>query len=908
MPALRIVLALIGAYAGIAFGGELTRVFDALAGALIGFALAQLWELRARVASLTEELVRLRASLGAPRTQPAQTAAQTAAQPLPAQPPPPRPLPAQPLPAQASPAAWRDLEPPRPRSAERDAPAAAPPAGPAASAVLPAFEAVRAFLTGGNTLVRVGVVVLLFGVAFLLRYMAEHTRLPVALRLSGVAAAAIALLGLGWRLRRSRTQYALAIQGGAVGILYLTVFAALRLYHLISVSAAFGLLALIAAGSALLAVVQSSLWFALLGVSGGFLAPVLASTGAGSHVVLFGYYAVLNAGILAVAWFKAWRPLNLAGFVFTFAIGTAWGVLRYQPQDFATTEPFLVLFFLFYVGIAALFTLRQPPNLKGYVDATLVFGTPLAAFGLQALMLHDRLLALACSALAVSALYLAMAWLLKRRSAAQGVLADAFLALGVVFLTVAVPLALGARWNAVTWALEGAGLVWLGCRQGRVLARAAGALLIVAAGFLVARRFDLAPGHRVLSGTDYSAALTLTAACLAAAGSFVRLPPRLSPAEEWVAPGLFLWGLLWWLLGGLAQVFHYFPDPGAAGSYGMAASLVFLALTALASSELHRLLPFGAVRTAALLLLPVLLLYAALEALLQPHPFAQGGWLAWPLAFAIWYRIMYRQEGLPPLSHVLNAASGWLLCLVSSWEAAWAVDGGLGASKTWTAVAWAAIPALALFFMPRWVQRLPWPCAKHRDLYLLVVAPGLAAYLGTWSLLTNLVLPGSADPLPYVPLLNPLDLAQALVLAVLARHFLLRDVAPHIEARRVIPGLIALVFVWLNAALLRTLHHWFGIPFDWGALLASTLVETALSIFWAILALGTMLLAARKGHRRAWLTGASLLAVVIVKLFFADLSRSGSIERIVSFVGVGVLMLVVGYFSPLPPASSDEAA
>jgi uncharacterized membrane protein len=82
---------------------------------------------------------------------------------------------------------------------------------------------------------------------------------------------------------------------------------------------------------------------------------------------------------------------------------------------------------------------------------------------------------------------------------------------------------------------------------------------------------------------------------------------------------------------------------------------------------------------------------------------------------------------------------------------------------------------------------------------------------------------------------------------------------------------------------------------------ASTLVQTSLTIFWTLLALGTMLLAARQHRRAAWLAGAALLAVVVAKLFLVDLSRIGSIERIVSFVGVGLLMLVVGYFSPLPP-------
>jgi uncharacterized membrane protein len=68
-----------------------------------------------------------------------------------------------------------------------------------------------------------------------------------------------------------------------------------------------------------------------------------------------------------------------------------------------------------------------------------------------------------------------------------------------------------------------------------------------------------------------------------------------------------------------------------------------------------------------------------------------------------------------------------------------------------------------------------------------------------------------------------------------------------------------------------------------------------------VLALTVMLLASRQGNRPSWLAGAALLIVVIIKLFFVDLSSVGSIERIVSFLGVGLAMLVVGYFSPLPP-------
>jgi uncharacterized membrane protein len=116
----------------------------------------------------------------------------------------------------------------------------------------------------------------------------------------------------------------------------------------------------------------------------------------------------------------------------------------------------------------------------------------------------------------------------------------------------------------------------------------------------------------------------------------------------------------------------------------------------------------------------------------------------------------------------------------------------------------------------------------------------------------------------------------------------------------------ALGFLWLNTALLRTLHYWAAIPFDFDAMTGSTLVQTAVSIFWTVLALATMLIATRRVARGMWVAGAVLLAVTIVKLFLVDLSRVGTVERIVSFLAVGLLTLVIGYFSPLPPAAREH--
>ena len=166
--------------------------------------------------------------------------------------------------------------------------------------------------------------------------------------------------------------------------MYLDVFFALKTFELIGAPLGFVLFAGLGVATIALAVKLDARAFAALGLIGAFLAPILASTGSGNHVLLFSYYLLLNLLILGASWFKAWRELNFIGFLFTFAIALIWGYATYQPENFSTVEPFLILFFLLYLAIPILFALRQPPELKGFVDGTLVFGMPLSAAMLQA--------------------------------------------------------------------------------------------------------------------------------------------------------------------------------------------------------------------------------------------------------------------------------------------------------------------------------------------------------------------------------------------------------------------------------------------------------------------------------------------------------------------------------------------
>jgi uncharacterized membrane protein len=223
------------------------------------------------------------------------------------------------------------------------------------------------------------------------------------------------------------------------------------------------------------------------------------------------------------------------------------------------------------------------------------------------------------------------------------------------------------------------------------------------------------------------------------------------------------------------------------------------------------------------------------------------------------------------------------------------------------------VPALALLAICAPAPQALGPVAANRHAYLVTAAVPLAVWVLAWSLFANVASDGDATPLPYVPLVNPLDLALGFVAAAIALWLVrLRgegvDLASRVPRAILLGVPAALAFVWANALALRTIHHWYGVGWSLHALWASTLVQAALSLLWTAIALAAMVFANRRAARNGWIAGAALLAVVVVKLFVVDLSRAGGIERIVSFIGVGVLLLAIGYLAPVPPRRREQAS
>jgi uncharacterized membrane protein len=266
----------------------------------------------------------------------------------------------------------------------------------------------------------------------------------------------------------------------------------------------------------------------------------------------------------------------------------------------------------------------------------------------------------------------------------------------------------------------------------------------------------------------------------------------------------------------------------------------------------------------------------------------------------------------------MHAAGVWLMVLLAGNALVFAV----GQAQLWQ-TAWAtvillvaAIAVLMVLSLRTWYQAAheggPWPLARYARSYLWLAALPLAFAVALGCLLVAVYSDGNARPLPYVPLLNPTDLAVALGLGACAA-WLTRIRTSQLQvpagARdpRWLLALAAIGFVAINTVWLRVAHHYGLVPWDGRRLFDSFLVQAGYSILWTLIALGLMVGSHRRALRGAWMAGAGLLGLTVLKLFVIDLSNRGGSERIVVFIAVGVLMLVVGYFAPLPPLRREAA-
>jgi len=228
---------------------------------------------------------------------------------------------------------------------------------------------------GGRGLLYVGVLVLLLGVSFFLKYAFDNAWINETARTVLGALAGVGLIGGGLRFaRRDLETFGQALIGAGLAVLYLDVYAALNFYALIDRGAAFVLMVAITAAAAVLADRQRAQALAFIAAGGGFLTPLLVGGDQNAQLMLFTYVALLVIGTMVLSFRHQWLSLNVLSYIGMFITVVAWAARFYTEDQWLRTLLFLTLFVVVFLII--LREMRRNPGASARAVSGLLWTAP----------------------------------------------------------------------------------------------------------------------------------------------------------------------------------------------------------------------------------------------------------------------------------------------------------------------------------------------------------------------------------------------------------------------------------------------------------------------------------------------------------------------------------------------------
>jgi len=326
------------------------------------------------------------------------------------------------------------------------------------------------FRVGQKALLFIGIVTMVFGVAFFLKYSFEQGWIGPAGRVALAYLWGIAFLCTGHAIKQRKfPAFGLSLFGGGIAVLYFATYAAFQIYHLLPQTASFLIMVLITVLACLTAVAYEAQALAILGLIGGFGTPVLLSTGQDNYMVLFSYMTLLNFGILGISFKKRWVVLQYTGFAVTWILFSGWYSQHYnalpgfpnEPSRFWAALAFLNLSYLIYsiVPFAYHFLSRQRHDLKGFY---ILIPNSLAALAYNYSIIQSRYSTQWVSTITVTYAFLFMffAFQIYRQGQSQREAFVIMLLKASFFLILTIPLLFSRHWITIFWALQAVVLVF----------------------------------------------------------------------------------------------------------------------------------------------------------------------------------------------------------------------------------------------------------------------------------------------------------------------------------------------------------------------------------------------------------------------------------------------------------------
>lgn len=375
---------------------------------------------------------------------------------------------------------------------------------------------------GGKWMAVVGVLALILGVSFFLKYAFEHNWIGPAGRVMIGVICGVVLVGWGERLRSRYLLYSQILAGGGIAVLYLSTYAAYGFYHLVSVPLAFLFMTVVTLAAGTISVLTNQVAMAAVGIVGGFLTPLLLSSGQPNLLQYFSYVALLDVGILGVSFYRNWRVLNLLGLAGTALLYTAWSSQWYAMAQRWPIVGFLSAYFVIFLAATVAHHIVNRKKSEAY-DLILLAVNGFGFFGILYSLFEGDRYGMSFTALGLAVLYFGIAVLSHEFNPEDKNLALSLPGLSVTFLTVALGIMLEQSWLTMAWAVEAVVLVWLSFNLKQPFYRAFAAVVSIMVLFrLLAYELSLRPEEYRLLLNERTLVFVLSVACLSGAGALYR--------------------------------------------------------------------------------------------------------------------------------------------------------------------------------------------------------------------------------------------------------------------------------------------------------------------------------------------------------------------------------------------------
>ena len=275
----------------------------------------------------------------------------------------------------------------------------------------------------------------------------------------------IALLGIGLKLKKNYKNFSAILVSGAMAIMYFMTFSAYVFYEMIPQWLTFVLMVLFTISTVMAALNYNKQVIAHIGLVGAYCIPFLLSQGKGEALVLLSYIAIINIGILFIAFKKYWKPLYLVAFFITWFIFATWYFSSYESDlHFVMALSFLFVFFVtFYLTFLAYKIFKN--EAFELLDIFMVLSNSFVFYGLGYTILDghpDWASYLGVFTLFNALLHLLVSLIIYRQKLADKNIFYLISGLVLVFVTITIPVQLDGNWVTLLWACEAALLFWIG--------------------------------------------------------------------------------------------------------------------------------------------------------------------------------------------------------------------------------------------------------------------------------------------------------------------------------------------------------------------------------------------------------------------------------------------------------------